>query len=138
MHARTIHTLQVIKYIELKSSIYLEIINKLEEFSVKQNLKETDLKKFEFFTHKLTLVASYLVIEAYNSFLTDIAGTISDKAISTKDSNFIAERLALLTLQMREDLIGDLDKKTETDRIKKLIISNTQKSIENFKAIIKE
>src|SRR5258705_12919687 len=68
---------QVIKYIELKSSIYLEIINKLEEFSVKQNLKETDLKKFEFFTHKLALVASYLVIEAYNSFLTDIAGTIS-------------------------------------------------------------
>jgi len=88
--------------------------------------------------HKLALVASYPVIEAYNSFLTDTGGTISDKTITSKDSDFIAEKLALLTLQMREDLIGGMDKKPDTDRIKRLIISNTQKSIENFKAMVEE
>ncbi len=123
---------QASKYLDLKAELYKEIINVLEEYTTKEKLDATDLKHLEFITHKLAIVASLDVLKAYNEFLINMAFLLHDKKISQQDADEISTQLSKLTIYLRKDLLGELDKLQDMKEIEFYIRDNTKRSIDNF------
>ncbi|NIK72735.1 hypothetical protein FHS56_000221 [Thermonema lapsum] len=122
---------QQTKYLEMKSEVYKEIIHTLEKYSIQEHLSAQDLKRLEFITHKLSIVASLPVLKAYNSFLKNVAFIFKDQNISSIEADKLSEELAKLTISMRQDLLGNTDKGTSPD-IAFYIDDNSRHSIQNF------
>lgn len=125
---------QTIKYIELKSDIYQQIISDIESFLAARTLTERDLLHLEFFTHRLAIAAAPAVLMEYGRFVTALAAAVRDKDISQADSDEISMALARLTVKMREDLIGAVDAYSHLggEVIASYILRNADAAIENL------
>jgi len=113
-----------LKVFELKSSIYLDLINFLEKIITKGQVNKNEMIYLEFLTHKISLVASKDVLEEYSGFLDIINKTLDDQLISEDDSDKISESLAKLAVKIRKDLLQNDDQNIE---IEKLIVRNVHK-----------
>ena len=122
---------QNIKFLELKSSIYLELINYIEELILKRNLDHEDIIKLQFLTHRLATVASPEVLSEFTNFLTVFEKSYTDRKIDDTDEDNLSKALAKLTVKIRKDLVGELDKAGEYDlkEIENQVIENTNKTI---------
>jgi len=122
---------QNIKYLELKSGIYMELIGYIEELILKRELDHSDTIKLQFLTHRLATVASPDVLLEYTNFLNSFGQSYIDKKIDDTDEDELSKALARLTVKIRKDLIGELDiqSKFDIDTIEKQVIENTNKTI---------
>ena len=113
-----------IKIFELKSSIYMDLIDFLEKIIVKGKLSKEELVYVEFLSHKISLVASKEVLEEYSQFIDVLNAATDDNIISENDSDQISLQLAKLSVRMRADLLQNND---ETTHIEKIIVKNANK-----------
>jgi len=113
-----------IKIFELKSSIYLDLINFLEKIVTKRTITEDDLIYLEYLTHKISIVANKEVLKEYSNFIDTINKAIDDKLISVAESHDISEALAKLTVNIRMDLLQSED---NPEIIKEIILKNVKK-----------
>jgi hypothetical protein len=101
---------QSVKFIELKTETYQNLIDTIEEMVLHKDITPEDLVKLRFHTHRLAIVASPSVLEEYEHFLDVFNDLIAeDKHVSVKDESKLAEALARLTVYIRADLVGELD-----------------------------
>jgi len=101
---------QSVKFIELKTETYQNLIDTIEEMVLHKDITPEDLVKLRFHTHRLAIVASPAVLEEYEHFLAVFNDLIAeDKHVSVKDETMLAEALARLTVYIRADLVGELD-----------------------------
>ena len=101
---------QSVKFIELKTEIYQNLINNIEEILLLDEINKKELMKLRFHTHHLAIVASPEVLHEYRNFLDVLNETIiQDKEVSSSDVELVYEALAKLTIFIRSDLIGELD-----------------------------
>lgn len=100
---------QNIKFIELKSTIYLELLNYLEQIVQKRNIGEHDIVELQFLTHKLAISASPEVLNQYTNLLSVFSQGIGDRRFDYRERSDLNTALARLTVEIRKDLIGDLD-----------------------------
>ena len=105
---------QSIKFIELKTDTYQNLLNTLEEIIIHRDLTADDLVRLQFHTHRLAIFASPSVLQEYRNFL-DVfhAQVSSDKHVSGSDADIISHALAKLTIYIREDLVGELDMESD-------------------------
>lgn len=129
---------QSLRYMELKSQLYLTIVDDLERILGKGELNQKDLLHLEFFTHRLAIAASPAVLDEYSQFVSTMAGSVSDLALNSTESDDISRALARLTVHMREDLIGQRDRENSIDpeRLNSLILANADQAIAKFDAQI--
>ncbi|BBB31978.1 conserved hypothetical protein [Thermotomaculum hydrothermale] len=122
---------QSIKYLDLKSNTYLDLINYIESIILKRNLEHKDIIKLQFLTHRLATVASPNVLIEYTNFLKIFEKSYTDKKIDDKDEDELSKALAKLTIKIREDMIGELDKQSgyDTQEIEQKVIENTNRTI---------
>ncbi len=113
-----------IKIFELKSSIYLDLINFLEKIVTKGSVAKEELIYIEFLTHKISIVASEAVLQEYSNFIDIINKAVDDQLISEADSDAISASLAKLTVKIREDLLQNDE---DADRLEQLIVRNVKK-----------
>jgi len=113
-----------LKIFELKSSIYIDLINFLEKIITKGQVSNNEMIYLEFLTHKISLVANKEVLEEYSNFLDIINKTLDNKLISADDSDEISASLAKLTVKIRQDILIKDDQNLE---IEKLIVRNVNK-----------
>ena len=113
-----------IKVFELKSSIYMDLINFLEKIVMKGKITKDELVYLEFLTHKISLVGSVAVLKEYSNFLDVINGAVDDRLISESDSDDISVALAKLTVKIRKDLLQNNDQMTN---LEKMIVKNVNK-----------
>jgi tyrosyl-tRNA synthetase len=100
---------QSVKFIELKTETYQNLIDTIEEMVLHKDITPEDLVKLRFHTHRLAIVASPAVLEEYEHFLDVFNDLIAeDKHVSVKDETMLAEALARLTVYIRADLVGEL------------------------------
>ncbi len=105
---------QSVKFIELKTQTYQNLIDTLEEIVVCENITHRELMKLKFHTHRLAIFASPAVLKEYRNFLDVFDETVvKDKHVSMEDSGHISRALAKLTIYIRADLVGELDAKSE-------------------------
>lgn len=123
---------QSIKFIELKSRIYMEFIDFIEGLIRKQSLEPEDMVELQFYTHRLAVIASPQVLEQYHSFLEVINCSLRDEEISRREGELISHALAELTVKIREDLVGEVDRSSSLSiaRINRQIMDNAQEAIE--------
>ena len=122
-----------IKFLELKTDIYLQLLNYLENIMLKNITTDEDLIKLRFLTHKLAIVASPDVLVQFEKFVHLFIQTTRDHRLEKKETNIISEELAKLTVKIRDDLVGELDKESSFTQfqISKQILANTESLIEN-------
>jgi hypothetical protein len=125
---------KTVKYLDLKSNIYLEVIHELEELLSRRDLSDEQLMKLEFLAHKVAIIASPGFLKAYGQFLQDIQRYLTDNQLTDKESDLISERMSLLTVEMRKDLVGELDEEAEVSQssIKRTILKNIRESVTTF------
>jgi hypothetical protein len=120
---------QSVKFIDLKTHTYEELINTIEEIVIAENIDNRNLTKLRFHTHRLAIFASPDVLKEYRNFLDVFDETISsDRNVSMDDANALSQALAKLTIYIRSDLIGELDLQSG-EKVKKI----SQQIIENSK-----
>jgi len=111
---------QSIKFIELKTETYQNLIDTIEEMVLHKDITSDDLTRLKFHTHRLAIFASPAVLEEYEHFLEIFNKMIAqDRHVSMQDEDLLSEALAKLTVYIRADLVGELDE--ESGRTQKQI-----------------
>ena len=118
---------QSVKFIELKTETYQRLIDALEAMVIRQDITREDLTRLRFHTHRLAIVASPAVLEEYQHFLEVFHEHVdADHHVSLSDADAIAQALANLTVHIRADLIGELDREStrSAEAIRAQILAN--------------
>jgi len=130
---------QSVKFIELKTRTYEELISRIEQMSLKEAVSERDLVHFQFTTHRLAIFAAAPVLEEFQHFLDVLRAAVRDRDISGDDDQAIAQALARLTAKIRNDLLGEVDDMNKhgfsKEQINQMIMTNSSTSMAlNFEA----
>jgi len=122
---------QSIKFIELKSEIYLDFIGYMEQLILEREVTEEDHVRLQFLTHKLAMVASPAVLTQYQQFLRVFNRSTRDEALDRQEGDAISAALAQLTVKIRQDLVGELDEQGLHDIsvINRQVITNAEVSL---------
>ncbi len=123
---------QSIKFIDLKTRTYEDLIAKIEEMTLGRDITDSDVVRLQFITHRLAIFSSPQVLEEFQRFLEVLIQKTRDGKISRDDSVSLAESLANLTVKIRADLIGEMDSRENysKDKIRKQILMNSSESME--------
>ncbi len=122
---------QSIKVIELKTRIYEDLINKIEEMSLSDSVYEHDIVRLRFIMHRLAIISAPEVLNEFYNFL-DVLGRCVKNGTIQDNSEEVALALANLTIKIRNDLIGDMDllENYTEEQIRQLILRNTDESMD--------
>ncbi len=108
---------QRVKVFDIKSNLYIELINLIETIITKGTITKKDLITLEFLTHKISIIASKSVLKEYSYFIDKIKNiSKDDEDLSVLESDDISHQLAELCTKIRYDLIID-EKDKETEKI---------------------
>ncbi|HFD11606.1 MAG TPA: hypothetical protein ENJ32_03925 [Crenotrichaceae bacterium] len=120
---------QNIRYIDLKTSTYQQLLDLLEEMSLLESFTNKELIQLQFITHKLAIIAAPEVIDEYQSFLSVIKTISADNSFSG-DMPRLHESLGSLTIQIRNDILGNNQSLNYTDAgIIKMIRENSNNQV---------
>jgi len=120
---------QSVKFIELKTETYQNLIDTIEDIMLRDEVHENELTKLRFHTHRLAIFASPPVLKEYRNFLNVFNEKIAkDKTVSIEDADLVSDALAKLTIYIRADLVGELDAESEHSRtqISQQIMANVK------------
>ncbi len=128
---------QNIKFIELKTKTYEELLKKIEDMSLSVHVTGDDIIRLQFITHRLAIFSSPQVLEEFQRFLEVLTRSARDGKIGRDDARAMAESLANLTVRIREDLIGEMDALGDfsQEQIKRQILRNSSESMELNRAL---
>ncbi|HFU77363.1 MAG TPA: hypothetical protein ENK68_02545 [Epsilonproteobacteria bacterium] len=105
---------QSVKFIELKTQTYQDLIDTIEEIMLLDEVDENQLTKLHFHTHRLAIFASPPVLIEYRNFLNVFNEKVAkDKDVSEEDADLVSNALAKLTIYIRADLVGELDEESK-------------------------
>lgn len=117
---------QRVKIFDIKSWFYIELINMIEKFILKQKLDRSDLLNLEFLTHKISIIADFNVLKEYSHFLSKFKEIIKNWEIDKLESNELSLQLSKLCEKIREDLLKN-NNNLKNKKIKELLINNIKK-----------
>ncbi len=120
---------QSIKFIEFKTKTYDELIRRIESMFLADTVSNQEIIQLQFTTHRLAIFSSPGVLQEFFNFLEVLRKSVKDGSIS-EDSVEVSAALARLTVQIRDDLISDIDLqgKYSKDQIQQLIVRNSTES----------
>jgi uncharacterized membrane protein YgaE (UPF0421/DUF939 family) len=104
-----------IKYLDLKSEIYMDLLDHLQGIMLAGEASESDIITLKFLNHKLALVADPDVLIAFEQFIRTFTRLVEapeedqESEITDEEEDALMRELAKLTVAIRHDLIGDLD-----------------------------
>lgn len=110
---------QRVKIFDIKSSLYFELINFIEDIILKSKINEKDLIHLEFLTHKISVIANNEVLKEYATFVKIVKKVSKDTNVTKLESKELSVQLNKLCAKIRYDLILK-EKNTEVD-LKSLI-----------------
>jgi antitoxin component of MazEF toxin-antitoxin module len=120
---------QNIKFLDLKAETYEKLLDLMEDMASENRLKESDITRLQFVTHRLAIFASPGVLNEYTNFL-NVVSQISKDGTLSNDTEQLSEALGKLTVQIRFDLLGENEtqKHYSIDQITKMIKKNSNSS----------
>ncbi len=121
---------QSIKFIELKTKTYEDLIDRIEAMSLVEQIDCQDLIRLRFIMHRLAIFSSPEVLNEFHNFLAVLTDCVANGTIQDNGTE-ISMALASLTIRIRQDLIGEMDDmgNYSQEHIKKLILRNSDESM---------
>ncbi len=116
---------QRIKLFDMKSDLYLNLINFIEKIILKREIRQDDLVSLEFLTHKISIIANKDVLYEYSKFLDTVKKASRESEITPMESDELSLSLARLCSKIRYDLITDEEEAREA--VEDLIEDNIEK-----------
>ncbi len=116
-----------IKFLELKADIYFELINHLEQVLLTGSVGREARIHLRILASKLAIIASSAVLEQFEQLIRVFSEISSDQTIVDIEGNRLMHQLALLTVSMRADLVGELDDRegiTQAWLSKQILLNN--------------
>lgn len=105
-----------IKYLDLKSDLYMELLDHLRNIMLKGEANKADIVTLKFLNHKLAIVADPAVLTQFEHFIRTFTSVVEapnhhgeDLTITDEDEDQLMRELSKLTVAIRSDLIGQLD-----------------------------
>ncbi|BCX87934.1 hypothetical protein MIN45_P0301 [Methylomarinovum tepidoasis] len=125
---------QNIKFLELKSSIYMDLLHYLEGLFHQPQVTEDDVVRLQFLTHKLAISASPGVLQRFQQVLRIFAAAVRDHRFDHRERDDLHEALAELTIAIRRDLIGELDAESciSAQEIERRVRANNAATAETY------
>ena len=108
-----------IKYLDLKSEIYMDLLDHLQKIFLAGEASEADIITLKFLNHKLALVADPVVLQQFEEFIRTFTQLVEspeegeESEITQADEDTLMRELAKLTIAIRHDLVGDLDERED-------------------------
>ena len=123
---------QGIKFLDMKTQVYQELLESLEKLVIQKDVNDADLVRMQFITHKLAIFASPEVLGEYENFLRTFNLLVQDGGFNLSDRPQMFTSLSKLTLQIRGDLLGELDEQSDVsmEEIERRIQANMEESSE--------
>ncbi len=123
---------QGIKFLDMKTQVYQELLESLEKLVIQKDVNDADLVRMQFITHKLAIFASPEVLGEYENFLRTFNLLVQDGGFHLSDRPQMFTSLSKLTLQIRGDLLGELDEQSDVsmEEIERRIQANMEESSE--------
>lgn len=119
---------QNIRYLELKTTTYIQLLDLLEEMAILETFSQKELIRLQFITHKLAIIASDEVIDEYQSFLEVVKTLTGDKSF-LGDMEQLNRSIGKLTLKIRKDIMGDIEHINYTENeVNEMIKENSEVS----------
>ncbi len=120
---------QTIKFLELKTNTYEQLIQRIEAMALSNQITEDDLMRLRFITHRLAIVSSPAVLQEYHKFLSVLGDSAEDGDLGN-DFEHVSTALAKLTVVIRADLLGTEDALSghSLGDIRSIILKNTNES----------
>ncbi len=103
---------QRVKFFNIKSDLYFELIAFIEKIIRKREIDSRDFITLEFLSHKISIVASPEVLKEYSNFVRVIKDSSEDIKITNIESNAMSLHLAKLCGKIRNDLVSKENKTT--------------------------
>ena len=120
---------QNVRHLDLKANTYEQLLDLLETMSLLEKFTNAELVRLRFITHKLAIIASPDVLNEYQSFLDVVTKISADKSF-IGDAQQLHEALGALTMQIRQDLIGDqLSSDYTQKQVNDMIRQNSRESV---------
>lgn len=123
---------QSLEFVELKATTYLDLLGHLEEVLGRGTVRDDDILRLQFLTHRLALFASPEVLVQYHA-LVDLLSTSlrDDRVLQPAESDEIQRELANLSAAIRRDLVGEYDERSgwTADEIRRQIVRNTEEAV---------
>ncbi len=115
-----------IKFIELKTSIYLELLNHIQDIMLGGDVSAEDRIRLRILAHKLAIVAAPDVLTQFEKLIECFTQVTRDDAVGDDDIDRLMEELARLSVHIRRDLIGEIDEREGADqeRVMRQILEN--------------
>jgi len=117
---------QRVKIFDIKSELYLNLIDFIEGIILKGEISYSDLVSLEFLTHKISIIASKEVLYEYSKFLDMVKKVSRESEISPMESDELSLSLARLCSKIRYDLISG------EEEVKQAIEDLIEDNIEKF------
>lgn len=122
-----------LKILELKTNIYNELFNYIEDLFLKQEVTKQDIIKLKLINQKLSTIASIDVLKNFERFIDKFNIVSEDKKIINEDVDELLEILSDLSNAIRYDLLEGkhVEKTSEKIEVYKQILRNTEKLEKN-------
>jgi len=115
-----------IKFLDLKISVYTELINQVQDIMTKAEITDIDMIEIRLLNQKITYVASVDVLEAFNRFADAFARKARKEKITDNDMDDLLLRLSDVSLAVREDLLSSRESKEIRDKVRERLLSSNK------------
>ena len=117
---------QRVKIFEIKSNLYFELIDFIEQIILKNDIDDKDIVTLDFLTHKVSILANVEVLKEYQKFVTIFKEIAKDNALTKIESKELTMQLSKLCSKIRYDMIANNDNKKETSILIRSLTKNKQ------------
>ncbi len=105
-----------LKFLELKSSIYTQLLDYIENFILSESITYKDLIRLRILNQKISFVASSEVLMAFGRFIDFFAEIVEDRKLVEEEVDKLLRLLGDLSIQIRYDLMQGHREETEKER----------------------
>lgn len=113
-----------IQFLNLKMSVYQELLNQLHDVILKRKIKKEDITELRLLNQQISFVASAEVLQAFNGFVKFFALQTKKENLDDKIIDDLLDEMSKLTVFIRRDLFQADKKKLNSKEIEHLILSS--------------
>ncbi|RMG21031.1 MAG: hypothetical protein D6730_18990 [Bacteroidetes bacterium] len=115
-----------IQFLNLKMSMYQELLNQLEDIIMKRSIKWEDIVELRLLNQRIAFIGSPEVLLSFNKFVRVFADFSRSEVMTEEMIDKLLDEMSKLTVDIRNDLFQNDTKVLSKEQIQSLILSSNE------------